>query len=71
MSIVQWQPMDTAPDDGQAILLIERRSRGDFVCIGSFDNGEWWGAENDRWIIASGWLPMPGTDLIDQYSQRR
>lgn len=64
--LVVWQPIDTAPQDGTYVLVVEGRSRSDdSVMIASWggsgpdSSGRMWFAEGIGWLSPTHWMPLP------------
>jgi hypothetical protein len=68
VSVPDWQPIETAPKDGQHVLLTVADDPPPYVCEGYFDEGErkWFKANTDWGDYFDGslhsvthWLPLP------------
>jgi hypothetical protein len=65
--MTEWQPIETAPQDGTAILLTDARVL-DWTQVAYWDdrNGDPWGWARDdcdtRWHreMFTHWMPLPG-----------
>ena len=61
-----WQPIETAPRDGQFIVLYDARylHTPDSYLIAKFHHGMWWGqklpsGKSRLWREATHWQPLP------------
>ena len=57
---IAWLPMESAPTDGQVVLVYVERARGEYASFGYFEDGEWWSPDTD-YLAPRGWMPCPST----------
>ena len=55
----EWQPISTAPKDGEWILLYEERDDEHAIECGFFDCGDWYGPDHIYTIYPTHWQPLP------------
>ena len=69
--MTEWEPIETAPKDGTAILVCGRypHYRKELAII----RIQWWDTQTDKWanvsdpIIPTHWMPLP--DLPEEKSE--
>jgi hypothetical protein len=53
----QWQPIETAPSDGRAVLVY--RGNYDQMIVMREADGEWWRMSGDLRGTPTHWMPLP------------
>lgn len=57
----EWQPIETAPKDGEMVLLFVPLKHNGKFHMGAyrFDNGHWWTDSHTFVSNPSHWMPLP------------
>lgn len=60
----EWQPIETAPQDGTRILLCDDRCKPFPTLLGRWCHGAWWSDATNSgasivWSDATHWMPLP------------
>lgn len=66
---MEWQPISTAPKDGDAVLVVEGEPSGDgSMFVGWYDrySGEW--TDGDKFSKAvTHWMPLPDPPIKERH----